>query len=47
MGPRTLRSSSSFSFQKYSNKIIIEAIVRVEESDVDVDVDVDVPNIQR
>ena len=41
MGPRTLRVSSSFSFQKYSNKIIIEAIVRVEESDVNV------PNIQR
>ena len=35
MGPRRLRSSSSFSFQKYSNKIILEAVVQVKEWDVD------------
>ena len=40
-GPANTNSIVIFSFQKYSNKIITEGIVQVEESDVDV------PNIQR
>ena len=34
-GPANTNSIVIFSFQKYSNKIITEGIVQVEESDVD------------